>query len=125
MLVNLHALVLAEKKRLSRQSGATIPFAGREVDELNPVVGETHDLLEVLAAPQRDAALVERREVRALGRPADVRLRPHLKHGAPTASLTRASQVGDGRLKFKIGTTSLTPASQELKTNIQKISHVY
>ena len=53
-------------------------FTGREVDELDALVLEAHDLLELLGAPQSDAALVERRQVVAVRRPTHVRLGPVL-----------------------------------------------
>lgn len=56
-----------------------LPFAGREVNELNALVAEPLDLLEFLSPPESNASLVKGSQVGALGRPAHVGLRPSLQ----------------------------------------------
>jgi hypothetical protein len=56
-----------------------LPLAWREVNEGHSLVTEPLDLLELLTAPQRNAALMESGQVGAFGRPAHVRFRPALQ----------------------------------------------
>lgn len=56
-----------------------IPLAGREINELNPLMTEPLDLLELLTAPQSNASLMECGQVGAFWRPAHVCLGPALQ----------------------------------------------
>lgn len=69
----------AEGNRCQWHCPKSLPFARREVDELDPLVAEPLNLFELLAPPERDASLMEGRQIGALGRPAHVRLRPPLR----------------------------------------------
>lgn len=55
-----------------------LPLTWREVDEGHTLMAEPLNLLELLAAPQCNATLVEGGQVGAFGRPAHVRLCPAL-----------------------------------------------
>lgn len=55
------------------------PLTRGEIDQLHSLMAEPLDLLELLAAPQRNASLMERGQVGAFRGPADVRFRPALK----------------------------------------------
>ena len=68
-----------ETVTLTVRVNKVIPFAGWEVNELYSRMTEALDLRELLSSPQRDTLLVERGEVRSLGRPPNVRLRPSLR----------------------------------------------
>lgn len=55
-----------------------LPFTWREVDEGHALMAEPLNLLELLAAPQRNTTLVEGGQIGAFRRPAHVRLGPAL-----------------------------------------------
>lgn len=61
-----------------------LPLTWWEVDEGHPLMAEPLNLLELLAAPQCNATLMEGGQVRAFRRPAHVRLCPALHQDTKT-----------------------------------------
>lgn len=72
-----------------------LPLTWWEVDQGHALMAEPLDLLELLAAPQCNATLVEGGQVCSFGRPAHIRLCPALHRDTKTSSVSKQSTTVD------------------------------
>lgn len=87
-------VAMLKKKKNTAKRHSWLPFTWREVDEGNTLMAEPLNLLELLAAPQRNTTLVEGGQIGAFRRPAHVRLCPALHWDAKTLQVEQANRSG-------------------------------